>query len=80
MVFTVAKKKAKPTRFGLRLRAVREAAGLTQVQLGERAEMPQIIISRLETSPKTNPTLATIEKLAAALGVPPADLLADDGG
>jgi DNA-binding XRE family transcriptional regulator len=51
-----------------RIRELREAAGLTQVQLAEKSGLPQSHISRLEGR-KHSPSRVTLEKLAAALGV-----------
>lgn len=46
----------------------REAAGLTQAQLAERAGTSQAVISALENGART-PTLALLTRLAAGLGV-----------
>jgi transcriptional regulator with XRE-family HTH domain len=74
--FHVAKKRKKrkhidPT-FGLRLRALREAAELTQVQLGERADMHAHAIARLEAG-RREPGWQTVLKLAEALACTPND-------
>jgi transcriptional regulator with XRE-family HTH domain len=61
--------------FGHLLSEKRVAKGLTQQELGDLAEMPQSIVSRLERTQKANPTLETIEKLAKALGCSPRDLI-----
>lgn len=58
-----------------RVREVRLAAGISQVQLAERMKVAPGEISRLETG-RRSPNLETIEKLGAALGVEPASLLA----
>lgn len=50
----------------IRLQAVREAAGLTQQQLGERATLSQSQLSRLERS--GNAELATIARYVHAAG------------
>jgi len=68
----VARQKRKPTAFGLRLRALREAAGLTQLQLGERAE-PKLsyqTIARYERG-AVEPTWPTVVAIAEALSVTP---------
>lgn len=66
----VAKQKRKQTAFGLRLRALREAAGLSQSQLGERADPPLSYqtIARYERG-AVEPTWPTVLAIADALGV-----------
>lgn len=59
--------------FGKRVRELREARGLTQPALAARVHMNVKFLSRIEVS-DVNVTLATINKLAAALGVPVAEL------
>jgi DNA-binding XRE family transcriptional regulator len=58
---------------GGRIRALREQAGLTQAELAQKSGLPQSHISRLENS-QHSPSRVTLEKLAAALGVPLGDL------
>jgi transcriptional regulator with XRE-family HTH domain len=57
-----------------RLRAIRERAALTQRELAEQAGITYVQISRLERG-EAEPYPATARKLAAALGVRPADLM-----
>ena len=68
----VAKQKSKsdrePSGFGSRLRQLREAAGLTQEQLGERAGMQYQSIAKYERG-AVEPTWPNVVKLAEALGV-----------
>ena len=52
----------------LGLRWARAEAGLTQTQLALRAHVSQQAIAKLE-HPRANPTIETLEKVAAALGV-----------
>ncbi len=56
-----------------RIRTLRRAANLTQDELAEKAGLPQSHISRLESA-KHSPSRATLEKIAAALGVPLGEL------
>lgn len=66
---TVGKSGEKPpaSPFGRRLRSARRAAGLTLARLSDRVGMAIPNLHELETSPAANPTLRTIERLAAAL-------------
>ena len=52
---------------GYLLREAREAAGLTQAQLAERLECSQQAVARAERW-EANPTLALVERWAAATG------------
>lgn len=54
--------------FGEKLRALRLSAGLTQAQLAERSGLHQMGISKLEQGAR-EPTLATAQAIATALGV-----------
>jgi transcriptional regulator with XRE-family HTH domain len=60
--------------FARNLRTERQRLQLSQEALGFRCELNMSEISRLERS-RRDPRLATIIKLARALGVPPAKLL-----
>lgn len=64
----VAKKKEIDPAFGRRLRELRDAAGLTQAQLGEQAGMLPHALARLERGER-EPGWGTVLKLAEALGV-----------
>ncbi len=66
---TVAKGKPKPkTKFGQRLRELREAEGLSAAQLGERADMAPQTIAKYERG-ASEPMWAIVQRLASALGV-----------
>jgi excisionase family DNA binding protein len=60
-----------PAHAGRRLRALREAAGLNQIQLAAASGLTHEAISRLETGHNA-PYAATVRSLAQALGVAPA--------
>lgn len=60
---------SRPGAFGPRLTALREKAGLSQSQLAEKAGLNRQVVHKLETT-DTRPTWATVQALAAALGVP----------
>jgi transcriptional regulator with XRE-family HTH domain len=64
-------------RFARNLAAARQRAGLTQEALAFKASIHPTWISRLECG-RHNPSLATIARLAGALELTPADLLAGD--
>jgi ribosome-binding protein aMBF1 (putative translation factor) len=53
---------------GKKIKELREAAGLTQVKLAEKAGLPQSHISRIENA-EYSPTNITIAKIAKALNV-----------
>jgi transcriptional regulator with XRE-family HTH domain len=55
---------------------IRQARGMTQQQLAERAGLKQPRIAEIERS-DANPTLLTISRIAYALGVTPDRLLVD---
>jgi transcriptional regulator with XRE-family HTH domain len=59
-------------RFGHLVAANRRRTGLTQDELARAIDMSPDMVSRIETG-KTGARFATIEKLAAQLGVDPAE-------
>jgi transcriptional regulator with XRE-family HTH domain len=61
-------------KIGTQLRAARERALLTQVELGAQAGVQPLTISRIETD-KVEPRYSTIRKIAKALSVDPTELL-----
>lgn len=60
--------------FGVKLRQLRDAAGLTQMELANRCDMDMAEISRHERGLR-DPRLSTIVRLADGLGLDPADLV-----
>ena len=62
--------------FGKTLRKLRTARELTQERLAGAANLTTGYVNTVERGMQV-PSLTTIIKLAHALGVPPADLLAD---
>jgi transcriptional regulator with XRE-family HTH domain len=64
------------TRLGARLRARREALGMSQAKLGEKAGISANYVGVLERGQKL-PTLDTLVALAKALGVSTSDLLGE---
>ncbi len=61
-----------------RVRQIREARGLTQTDLGERAGIAPAEISRLERGRRV-PRVDTLGRIAEALGVAPASFFEVDG-
>src|SRR5215217_5170636 len=66
-------------RAGKRLRALREAAGLNQLQLAAASGLTHEAISRLETG-KRSPHATTVRALAQALGVAPERFIRHERG
>lgn len=60
-------------KFGKRIAEVRKSKGLTQSQLAERVNMSVVTIAYIETG-KRWVRLATLDKIAQALGVSVAEL------
>jgi transcriptional regulator with XRE-family HTH domain len=56
------------SKFGMRLKELREQAGLTQPQLAEQAKLSKAGIADLEQG-RREPSWATVQALCAALGV-----------
>ncbi len=63
------------TRFGYNLARCRERAGITQEELGMRAELHRTAVGQLERGERVART-DTLVKLVGSLGVSPEDLLA----
>jgi transcriptional regulator with XRE-family HTH domain len=68
-------KPGEPPRVGETVARLRQAQGLTVEELSVRAGVSKSMLSQIERS-KTNPTVALVWRLASALGVELADLLA----
>lgn len=64
--------------FAARLKALRGAAGLTQEQLADKAGMHKLGIAKLEQGLR-EPTWATVQALAKALGVTCLDFVVEEG-
>jgi DNA-binding XRE family transcriptional regulator len=58
-----------------RMRELREGCGLTQAAAAKRANMPQSRWSDIESGARTNVTVETMGRVAAALGCNAQDLL-----
>lgn len=54
-------------RFGLRIRELRDELGWSQERLAEQADMSVTHLSVIERG-LANPTIATVQKIATALG------------
>jgi transcriptional regulator with XRE-family HTH domain len=57
------------------LKRLREARGLTQQALADKAKVTDAYIAQLETGVRTNPTIDTLKKLAKALKVTVGELV-----
>ena len=64
------------SRFGNRLRQLRDERGYSQEELAERAELHRNYVGGVERGER-NVALENIVKLAKALSVPPSDLFVD---
>ena len=65
-------------RLGRNLRTLRKAKGLSQEAFADLCKIHRTYMGGLERGER-NVTLKTVERIAAALGVDPAQLLADRG-
>jgi len=63
--------------FGEHLRVLRKARGLSQAQLGERADMNDKYLGEIERG-EGNPSLDVLQKLAKALDIDLASLVGDE--
>jgi transcriptional regulator with XRE-family HTH domain len=63
-----------PKKLTMRVRRLRKKRGMSQQGLAQRAGLSREYVARLETG-QHNPSLATLQKLAKALGVPVTALL-----
>ena len=77
MIVSKKKPKTERTGFGARLRAIREAKGLTQEAVAEAAGMQYQSVARMERGDAENPTLRTLRSLASALGCSLAELVGE---
>ena len=59
---------------GAKIKRFREAKGLSQAALGQRARISREYVNRLEAG-RYDPTVGVLQRLAKALGVPVTELL-----
>ena len=64
---------------GGRIRTRRQEAGISQLQLADRADISQPYVSELEKG-KFDPTVTVLLRIAKALKVPVGELLGEEGG
>lgn len=64
----------------LRVRELREALGLTQAELAERAGVRRATVNRIENARVTAIDLEVLEKLGDALGVEPGFIIVRSSG
>lgn len=61
-------KKAEPTGFGLKLKELREAAGLSQQELADRIGFHKLSVAKIEQGIR-EPTWSSVKAISEALGV-----------
>lgn len=61
---------------GKRIRTLRKARGLSREALADRADLNLSFLAKIEHS-KNSPTVRTLTKIAAGLGISPSELLSD---
>ena len=61
-------------RLGKNLKRIRTTKGISQGEIGRILEVDKSLVSNIENG-KTNPTLATIAKIAKAIGVSVGELM-----
>ena len=64
---------------GRKIAKHRKAAGLTQLQLGDKLSVAPETISRMERG-ATTPSIKTLGRIGRALGIPAYEFLMSDGG
>jgi transcriptional regulator with XRE-family HTH domain len=64
-----------PQRLSSVIRKLREARGLTQAEVAERADVKKQYVTMLERGARKNPSLPVLKRIAKALGVPVTELL-----
>jgi transcriptional regulator with XRE-family HTH domain len=74
----VASEQPEPSHLGRRLRAQREARGLTLREVARRIGVSASLISQIERD-KVNPSVSTLYALVRELGLTMGELFADDG-
>ena len=63
-----------PRQLGMKLKRLREGKGLSQDALAKKAKVTREHVNRLEAG-RHGPTMAVLQRLAKALGVPVTELL-----
>ncbi len=61
----------RPISLGLQIRQIREALGMTQLQLAERSGLRQSVVAEIESGKRTGLCLTTIARLAEGLHCEP---------
>ena len=56
-----------PRTFAMKLKAIRTARGLTQVELAKKLKVKQPFVAAIENGVKANPSLDLLRRLARAL-------------
>ena len=63
-----------PRQLGMKVKALRQARKMSQAGLAAKAKLAREFVNRIEAG-RQDPSLSTINALARALGVTPAELL-----
>lgn len=69
------KKSMSKNKIGLKIRQLRKKAGISQDKLSKNADVALNTIVKIESQEQQNPTIETLKKIAAGLGVPIGDLI-----
>lgn len=62
-------------KIGLKIRLLRKKAGLSQDKLSKNSGLALNTIVKIESRGQQNPTIETLQKIAAGLGISVGDLL-----
>ena len=60
---------------GAKIKAWRAKKDMTQDELAKKADIPYPTLAKIESDTVTNPTLDTVKKVAAGLGISVDDLI-----
>lgn len=60
---------------GIKIKAWRAKKDMTQDELAKKADIPYPTLAKIESDTVTNPTLDTVKKIAAGLGISVDDLI-----
>jgi len=67
--------KKEPGWLARRVKELRDAAGISQQELAQRAKLSISVVTQVEQGKTLDPRISTLRSLARGLGVPVADLV-----